>query len=96
MTTALRPPPPCACGTDHPPIPPPWNTGDWLDHALATGEMFVRPPQGDNHPFQIGYRGEPCRPPADLDATERWEWRRKWRHGNDQAEHDRHTAEGAR
>ena len=34
------------------------------------------------HPYQIGLRGEPCDPPADLSPRGRAEWERKWRNGD--------------
>ena len=39
------------------------------------------PPVAD-HPYQIGLRGEPFDPPADLSPRARAEWTRKWEAGD--------------
>ena len=39
-----------------------------------------------DHPHNVGYRGEPCKPPAGLEGTARWEWKVKWNQGRMQAE----------
>ena len=39
-------------------------------------------PAVEEHPFQIGLRGEPCRPPDGLTERVRAEWVRKWGNGD--------------
>ena len=59
----------------------------------VTERLVEQPPGPPDHPYNVGWRNEPCRPPADLDATGKWEWRVKWRQGRRAAEEAQEPAE---
>ena len=70
--------------------PGPWPP---LPLALAEDHQQWRREQAEqaltgppDHPYNVGFRNEPCRPPKTLDATGKWEWRVKWKMGRRAAE----------